>query len=84
MPRIRQNYDRYALKDLGRHIGGRIKDSGKTQGELAKELRVSQQTVSRWVNTGNMTIEQLQKISKVIPLDFHVVLKAALPWEKGI
>jgi transcriptional regulator with XRE-family HTH domain len=84
MPRIRQNYDRYALKDLGRHIGGRIKDSGKTQGELAKELRVSQQTVSRWVNTGNMTIEQLQKISKVIPLDFQVVLKAALPWEKGI
>ena len=81
MPRIRQYYDRYARKDLGRHIGGRIKDNGKTQGDLAKELGVSQQTVSRWVNTGNVTIEQLQKITKIIPLDPYVILKAACPWD---
>jgi transcriptional regulator with XRE-family HTH domain len=80
MPRIRQCFDRYARKDLGRHIGGRIKDSGKTQGDIAKELGVSQQTVSRWVNTGNLTIEQLQKITKIVPLDTNVILKAACPW----
>lgn len=80
MPRIRQYYDRYARKDLGRHIGGRIKDSGKTQGDLANELGVSQQTVSRWVNTGNVTIEQLQRITKVIPLDAKIILRAACPW----
>lgn len=80
MPRIKQNYDIYFRKDLGRHIGGRIKDSGKTQGDIAKELGVSQQTVSRWVNTGNLTIEQLQKITKIVPLDASVILKAACPW----
>lgn len=80
MPRIRQNYDKYFRKDLGRHIGGRIKDCGMTQGDLADELGVSQQTISRWVNTGNLTIEQLQKITKIVPLDTQVILKAACPW----
>ena len=80
MPRIRQHYDRYARKDLGSHIAGRIKSFGKTQSDIAKEIGVSQQTVSRWINTGNVTIEQLQRITKIIPLDADVIIKAACPW----
>lgn len=80
MPRIKQLKDRYARKDLGAHIGGRIKASGMTQQEFGDELGVCQQTISRWVNTGNVTIEQLQKITKVIPLDATIVMKAVNPW----
>ena len=80
MPRIRQLADIYARKDLGGHIAGRLKTIGKTQQDLATELGVSQQTVSRWIATGNVTIEQLQQITKSVPLDERIVMKAAFPW----
>ena len=81
MPRITKNYDRYALKDLGHHIGGRIKDAGMTQAELAEKIGVTQQTISRWINnTGTVTIEQIQKIAQIIPLNADFVINAIFPW----
>ena len=81
MPRIKQNYGIYALNDAGSHIKGRIRSKGLTQADIAKELDVTQQTVSRWLNNpGCMTIEQFQKIAKIVPMDSEVIIKAFFPW----
>lgn len=76
MPRIRQLVDKYALKDLGSHIKGRIEASGRTQQEIGEELNLSQQSVSRLLNNpGRITIAMLRKIAMVVELDQDVILK---------
>lgn len=76
MPRIRQLADKYAIKDLGAHIKGRIEASGRTQQEIGEELDLSQQSVSRLLrNPGRITVETLRKISKIVELDQSVILK---------
>lgn len=80
MPRIRQLRDKYARQDLGSHIAGRLKAHGMNQKMLGEELGVSQQTVSRWITTGNVTVEQLQQITKRVELDSAIVMRAINPW----
>lgn len=76
MPRIRQLADKYAMKDLGSHIKGRIEASGRTQQEIGDELHISQQSVSRLLNNpGRITVETLRKIANVVELDQDVILK---------
>lgn len=76
MPRIRQLADKYAMKDLGSHIKGRIEASGRTQQEIGEELNLSQQSVSRLLrNPERITVETLRKIAKVVDLDQTVILK---------
>lgn len=76
MPRIKQLADKYAMKDLGSHIKGRIEASGRTQQEIGEELDLSQQSVSRLLrNPGRITVETLRKISKIVELDQSVILK---------
>ena len=76
MPRIRQLADKYAMKDLGSHIKGRIEASGRTQQEVGEELDLSQQSISRLLNNpGRITVATLRKIAKVVDLDQDVILK---------
>lgn len=76
MPRIRQLADKYAMKDLGSHIKGRIEASGRTQQEIGETLDLSQQSVSRLLNNpGRITVATLRKIAKVVELDQDVILK---------
>lgn len=76
MPRIRQLADKYAMKDLGAHIKGRIEASGRTQQEIGEELDISQQSVSRLLrNPERITIETLRKITQIVELDQTVILK---------
>lgn len=77
MPRIRQNFAKYAMADFGSHVRGRIRDSGMKQADVGAKIGMTQQGVSRLLNhPEKITVKQLREICGIVEIDSRVLLKA--------
>jgi len=62
-------------QEIGQKISDAIKLSGKTQTEIAKQLGVSQQTISSYVHQEKFpSIENLANLCVVLDLDANDIL----------
>lgn len=77
MPRIKQYADKYAMKDLGNHIIGRMAEQKVRQHQLGDAIGINQPAVSRMLaHPERLTAEEIRKIGKVVKLDPAVVMKS--------
>lgn len=76
MPRIKQYADKYAMKDLGDHIKGRMREQGIRQADVAVVLGLQQAAVSRLLlRPEKIPAASLRKIATIVKLDPAVVMK---------
>ena len=76
MPRIKQYADKYAMKDLGNHIKGKMREQGIRQADVAVVLGLQQAAVSRLLlRPEKIPAVSLRKIATIVKLDPAVVMK---------
>ena len=64
---------------VGRRIAWHIERVGWSQRRLARECGVSEATVSGWVNTGSIKVENLERITKALEIDAGYFWGAVVP-----
>ena len=64
---------------VGRRIAWHIERVGWSQRRLARECGVSEATVSGWVNTGSIKVENLERITAALRIDAGYFWGAVVP-----
>lgn len=62
---------------IGSLIKNRLKELGKNQSWLAAEAGVSDNAVSKWIKSGNMSRESIANISKILGIHVGLFVGAA-------
>lgn len=62
---------------IGSLIKNRLKELGKNQSWLAAEVGVSDNAVSKWIKTGNISRENIANISRILGIQVGLFMGAA-------
>jgi len=75
MPRIKENKEKYLLSDFSSWVIGQLHDKHLRQSDLAKELGITQQALSKKLSKHNFTLKDLIRIFKVFETDKETITK---------
>ena len=60
--------------ERGQRIAKAIKQSGKTQRHIANVIGVAPQSITKWIKTGNIYMENLQKLADATQMEMRYLM----------
>lgn len=75
MPRVQALKHEYLIKDLSSYISGALWKADITQGEAAKEIGISQQTLSYRLKNNCLTTRDLIILFKLLDTDPETIVR---------
>jgi transcriptional regulator with XRE-family HTH domain len=72
--RLNRGFHAYGMSPLGKTIQARLARLGKTQAWLAEEVGVSEQAVSKWMRTGEISRDNSLRVSTALEMSIAQLL----------
>lgn len=75
--RLNRRFHAFSMSPLGKTIKTRLKSLGKTQAWLAETIGVSDNAVSKWIKTGEISRPNIKQVADVLEIPVAQLMDAS-------